>query len=67
MAIALHHSPVRRAEGTRISGSLSHILRGAAERLVSTWQAYRVEREIEGMSYDLRKDIGFRASDKTTR
>ncbi len=59
MAIALDHRPVRRAAGTPEVGSLSHLLRA--------WQRYRVERELESMPFDLRKDIGFRSSNKTTR
>nr|WP_298103406.1 hypothetical protein [uncultured Shinella sp.] len=67
MAIALDHRPVRRAAGTPDVGSLSHILRAVSERIVSAWQRYRVERELESMPFDLRKDIGFRSSNKTTR
>lgn len=67
MAIALEHRPVRRASGTRHTGSLSHSLRDAFERIVSAWRRYRTERELEGLSFDQRKDIGFRSWDKTTR
>jgi uncharacterized protein YjiS (DUF1127 family) len=67
MAIALEHRPVRRASGTRHTGSLSHPLRDALERIVSAWRRYRTERELEGLSFDQRKDIGFRSWDKTTR
>ena len=67
MAIALDHRPVRRAVGTPDVGSLSHLLRDVSERIASAWQRYRVERELESMPFDLRKDIGFRSSNKTTR
>lgn len=66
MAIALEHRPVRRAVGTPGAGSLSHLVRDVSERIASAWQRYRVERELESMSFDQRKDIGFRSSDKTT-
>ncbi|GEM_PF-3461907 len=64
MAIALDHRPVRRAAG---AGTLSHLVRELSERIVYAWQRYRVERELESMPFDLRKDIGFRSSNKTTR
>lgn len=67
MAIALEHRPVQRALSTRDSGSLIRLLRDVAERVVSAWQHHRAERELESMPYDLRKDIGFRAADRTTR
>jgi uncharacterized protein YjiS (DUF1127 family) len=63
MAIAFVHRPARRALRTRDAGSLSHLFRG----LVSAWRSYRAERELESMSYDMRKDIGFRSSDRNTR
>ena len=58
MAIAFEH---RRATGTRSP------VRTVFARIASAWRRYRVERELEGMSFDLRKDIGFRSWDKTTR
>lgn len=67
MAIALEHRPVRGAAGTRDAGSLSHLILERFERIVSAWQRHRAERELEGMSYDQRKDIGYRSSDKSTR
>ena len=67
MAIALDHRPVRRAAGTRHSGTLSYLVRDVSERIVAAWQRYRAERELESMSFDQRKDIGFRSWDKTTR
>lgn len=67
MAIALDHRPVRRAAGTPEAGSLSHLVRDIVERVASAWQRYRVERELESMPFDLRKDIGFRSSNKITR
>lgn len=67
MAIALEHRPVRRAASSRDAGSLSHILRELSLRIAAAWRRYRVEREIESLSYDQRKDIGFRSFDKTTR
>lgn len=67
MAIVLEHRPVRRAAGTHDTGSLVHLLRDVSARIVSAWQRYRIERELEGLSYDQRKDIGFRSWDKTTR
>ncbi|UDF29055.1 UNVERIFIED_ORG: hypothetical protein LHK14_16265 [Roseateles sp. XES5] len=67
MAIALEHRPVRRAASTRDAGGLSHILREVSLRIAAAWRRYRVEREIESLSYDQRKDIGFRSFDKTTR
>ncbi|WP_337184274.1 hypothetical protein [Shinella sp.] len=67
MAIALEHRPVRRALSTRDAGSLAHLLRDIVGRIVSAWQRHRAERELESMSYDLRKDIGFREADRTTR
>ncbi len=67
MAIALEHRPVRRAAGTHDIGSSARLVRDLAARIVSAWQRHRVERELEGLSYDQRKDIGFRSPDKTTR
>ena len=67
MAIALEHRPIRRAAGTRDAGSLSHLVQTVSERITSAWQRYRTERELESMPFDLRKDIGFRSSNKTTR
>ena len=67
MAIALEHRPARRASSTPLAGSLYHAARDIAERIAFAWQRRRVERELEGMSFDLRKDIGFRSWDKTTR
>ena len=67
MAIALDHRPVRRASATRHAGALSHPLRDGFERIVSAWRRYRNERALEGLSFDQRKDIGFRSWDKTTR
>lgn len=67
MAIALEHRPARRASGAQVSGSLVHLLRTVPGRLVSAWRRHRVERELESLPFDLRKDIGFRAWDKTTR
>ena len=67
MAIALEHRPVRRAAGAQETGSLTHHVLSIFARIASAWQRYRVQRELEGLSYDQRKDIGFRAWDKTTR
>lgn len=67
MAIVFEHRPARRAASTRNSGSLSHLVRGVSARIAAAWQRYRVERELESMPFDLRKDIGFRSSNKTTR
>lgn len=67
MAIALEHRPVRRAAGTRDTGGFSHLFRESVGRIVSAWQRHRIERELEGMPYDLRKDIGYRSTDKSTR
>lgn len=67
MAIALEHRPVRRALSTRDAGSLSHLLRGLSERMISAWRNHRAERELESMSFDMRKDIGFRSQDRNTR
>lgn len=67
MAIALEHRPVRRAAGAQETGSLTHHVQSVFARIASAWQRYRVQRELEGLSYDQRKDIGFRAWDKTTR
>ena len=67
MAIALEHRPVRRASSTRHAGSPSHLLYDVFDRIVSAWRRYRVERELEGLSFDQRKDIGFRSWDKNTR
>ncbi len=67
MAMALQHRPVRRAAGTPDTGSLIHPLRALSARIAAAWRRYRVERELEGLSYDQRKDIGFRSSDKPTR
>lgn len=64
MAIALEHRPARRAQST---GGPSHLLREFVERIASAWQRHRIEREQESMPFDLRKDIGFRSWDKTTR
>ena len=67
MAIALEHRPVRRAAGTPDAGRLTYLVRHTSERIASAWQRYRVERELESMPFDLRKDIGFRSSNKITR
>jgi hypothetical protein len=67
MAIALEHRPVRRASSTPYTGSFAHLFHDVFGRAVSAWQRYRIERELEGLSFDQRKDIGFRSSDKTTR
>jgi hypothetical protein len=67
MAIALEHRPLRRAPGIRHAGTPSHPARDFFGRIVSAWRRYRVERELEGLSFDQRKDIGFRSWDKTTR
>ena len=67
MAIALEHRPIPRAAGTPDAGSLPRLVHAVSERIVSAWRRYRVQRELEGLSYDQRKDIGFRAWDKTTR
>ena len=67
MAIALEHRPIRRAAGARDAGSLSHLVREFSTRIISAWQRRRVERELEGLSYDQRKDIGYRSFDKNTR
>ncbi|MEW9614995.1 hypothetical protein AB3G45_14320 [Shinella sp. S4-D37] len=67
MAIALQHRPLRRAPGIRHAGTPSHSARDLFGRIVSAWRRYRIERELEGLSFDQRKDIGFRSWDKTTR
>lgn len=67
MAMALEHRPIPRAAGTRDAGSLPRLVHTVSERIVSAWRRYRTERELESLSFDLRKDIGFRSSDKTTR
>ena len=64
MAIALEHRPVRRAAP---AGSFTRLVQDGIARIASAWRRYRVQRELEGLSYDQRKDIGFRAWDKTTR
>jgi len=61
MAIVLEHSPARR------SADLTTLVRETCARIVSAWQRHRAEREFEGLSFDLRKDIGFRSQDKSTR
>ncbi len=61
MAIALQHSPVRRSAG------LTTLVRETLARIVSAWQRRRAERELEGMPFDLRKDIGFRSREKSAR
>ena len=63
MAIALEHRPVRRAA----AGSFTRLVQDGLARIASAWRRYRAERELEGLSYDQRKDIGFRSWDKTTR
>ena len=67
MALALEHRAVRRASITRHADSPPHRLYDIFDRIVSAWRRYRVERELEGLSFDQRKDIGFRSWDKTTR
>ena len=64
MAIALEHRPVRRAVP---AGSFTRLVQDSLARIASAWRRYRVQRELEGLSYDQRKDIGFRAWDKNTR
>ena len=61
MAMAFEHRTARRAQSTRGP------VRTVFARIASAVRRYRVERELEGMSFDLRKDIGFRSSDITTR
>ena len=67
MALALEHRPVRRASGAQVSGTLVHLLRTVPGRLILAWRRHRVERELESLPFDLRKDIGFRGWDKTAR
>lgn len=67
MAIALQHHPVRRAARSRDAGNLSHLVRDTYGRIAAAWQRRRAERELEGMPYDLRKDIGFRSFDTNTQ
>lgn len=64
MAIALQHSPVRCAAGSREAGPLVRLLQGLPARTVRAWRRRRAARELEGLSYDQRKDIGFRSSDR---
>ena len=33
--------------------------------LVARWQDYRMMRDLESMPYDVMKDIGFRAAERT--
>ena len=67
MAIVSEYRPLPRAHSARDAGSLSLLFRGLSERAAAAWQRYRVQREVESMSYDQRKDIGFRSADKITR
>lgn len=67
MAIAFEHHPDRHAAGSRSAGGFTRLLNGLSSRALSAWRAYRVERELESMSYDQRKDIGFRSLDNATR
>ena len=61
MAIALQHNQLRRTVGP------SALVRETFARIVCAWQRRRAERELEGMPFDLRKDIGFRSREKSTR
>ena len=66
MAMAYELHPARRAFGTRDAGP-SRLVRDAFARMARAWRRYRVERELESMPFDLRKDIGFRSSNAATR
>lgn len=64
MAIATFHRPARLTFGALHAGGVAHLVRNVSQRLLALWRRRRVERELEGMPFALRKDIGFRAWDK---
>jgi hypothetical protein len=64
-SIAYEQHPVRGVHAPRHATSLP--LRSLARRIVAAWQLHRAERELEGLPFDIRKDIGFRAAERTTR
>ena len=49
----------RPASGTRVLAQFS----AYAQRLSDRWQQWRMEREIEAMPFDMRKDFGWPAAD----
>jgi uncharacterized protein YjiS (DUF1127 family) len=54
---SLEHSPQ-----TGRSSVVSAIF-SLRSRAVASWKRYRTERELEGLSYDALKDIGFPSAD----
>ncbi len=54
---SLEHSPQ-----TGRSSVVSAIV-SLRSRAVASWKRYRTERELEGLSYDALKDIGFPSAD----
>ncbi len=65
MTLILEHRQARRATGARFGHTFAHFIRALSGRIVSAWERSRLERELESMPYDLRKDIGFRSAPKT--
>ncbi|WP_438747743.1 hypothetical protein [Pararhizobium sp. O133] len=43
--------------------SVTSALVSLRSRAVASWKRYRTERELEGLSYDTLKDIGFPSAD----
>lgn len=47
-----------------VSDGYSSPLRRLASRLASAWRHHRAELELEGLPFDLRKDIGYPSADE---
>ena len=66
MAIAFSHRPLRGRHPASGTGALP-LLRGLSGRIAAAWRNHRALRELESLSYDMRKDIGFRSTDTRRR
>lgn len=62
MAIAFTHRPSRGRQAAR-GPTVAPLWRGLSGRLADAWRKHRALRELEGLSYDIQKDIGFRSTD----
>lgn len=62
MATVFDYRPIRGFRRSR-----APLLRGLSGRIAAAWQSRRALRELESLSYDLRKDIGFPPTDTHAR
>ncbi len=65
MAIASAYRPLRGRHP--VSAAALPLLRGLSGRIAAAWRNHRALRELESLSYDMRKDIGFRSTDTRRR